>query len=58
MEDFRNFFKNKNKNEYKVSLMIKKSIKLIQKIYNYQGIFIKYEIEEGFQEANTLGYEN
>jgi signal transduction histidine kinase len=58
MEDFRNFFKNKNKNEYKVSLMIKKSIKLIQKIYNYQGIFIKYEIDDSFKEAKTIGYEN
>ncbi len=58
MEDFRNFFKNKDKSEYKVSAMIKKAIKLIQKIYNYQGIFIKYEVEEDFKEAKTLGYEN
>ncbi|MAD42883.1 MAG: two-component sensor histidine kinase [Arcobacter sp.] len=58
MEDFRNFFKNKVKTEYVVSSMIKKSLKLIQKIYNYQGIFIKYEVEDGFKEAKTLGYEN
>ena len=58
MEDFRNFFKNNEKNEYKVSTMIQKSIKLIQKIYNYQGIFIKYEEEDSFKNAITLGYEN
>ena len=58
MEDFRNFFKNKVKSEYNVSLMIKKSMKLIQKIYNYQGIFIKYDEDEEFKEAKTLGYEN
>lgn len=58
MEDFRNFFKNNEKNEYKVSTMIQKSIKLIQKIYNYQGIFIKYEEEDNFKNAITLGYEN
>ena len=58
MEDFRNFFKNKNKSEYKVSSMIRKSLTLIQKIYNYQGIFINYKVEEGFEEAKTLGYEN
>ncbi len=58
MEDFRNFFKNNVKNEYKVSSMIKKSINLIEKIYNYQGIFIKLEMQDSFKEELTLGYEN
>ncbi|WP_121626634.1 ATP-binding protein [Poseidonibacter antarcticus] len=58
MEDFRNFFKNNVKNEYMVSKMIQKSINLIQNIYNYQGIFIKYKEQEGFDKALTLGYEN
>ena len=58
IEDFKNFFKNNKKNEYLVSSMIKKSINLIQKIYNYQGIFIKYTFQKGFEESYTLGYEN
>jgi signal transduction histidine kinase len=58
MNDFRNFFKNTEKNEYNIYSMIKKTERLIQNIYKYEGIFIKYIIEDKYKELITSGYEN
>jgi len=58
MNDFRNFFKNNTMSKYNVNIMIEKAINLIQSIYKYQGIFIKYDIQEKDKKLITLGYEN
>ncbi len=58
IENFRNFFKNDDIHEYNVSSMILKSIKLVQKIFNYQGIFIVFDIKQEYEDLNTIGFEN
>ena len=58
MDDFRNFFKNTDKNKYNVYLMLRKTETLIQNIYKYEGIFINYLIEDRYKELMTSGYEN
>ena len=58
MSDFRDFFKINDKNEYLVNNMIKKSIKLVNNIFRYEGVFIKYEVNDKNKSLKTLGYEN
>ncbi|AXH15482.1 signal transduction sensor histidine kinase [Malaciobacter mytili LMG 24559] len=56
MEDFRDFFKNKQKAVYPVDKAINKTINLINDIFKSLGVFIKYEAHD--KSLQTLGYEN
>ncbi|PKI80424.1 two-component sensor histidine kinase, partial [Malaciobacter halophilus] len=56
MNDFRDFFKQKDKAIYSVDITIHKTINLIHDIYKSLGVTIKYEISNN--NLKTIGYEN
>lgn len=56
MNDFRDFFKEKEMAEYNVDNAIRRTMHLISNIYKSTGVFINYEVTS--TSLTTVGYEN